>query len=152
MGLFRFLFGRDTRSRARRDAWRPAVVGKNLVSPVNTYGTCFGCDGTGWRNVACRTCDGSGEYRGECRACRGTGRFERPARPCLACRGADSGPGPPCRQCSGTGQHRPAVSEACRRCAGAGRFVASCQKCCGTGRLIVACRRCGGSGWFKHKG
>lgn len=54
MGLFKFLFGQDHRSRAQRDQYRPSVMWKNLISPINDYGTCFGYEGTGHRTLDCR--------------------------------------------------------------------------------------------------
>ena len=47
MGLIETLFGQNNRARARRDQYRPSTFVKNAISPINTYGTCFSCDGTG---------------------------------------------------------------------------------------------------------
>jgi DnaJ-class molecular chaperone len=87
MGLFKFLFGQDTRSRAQRDQYRPSVIGKNLISPINDYGTCLSCEGSGSRTLDCRACSGSGTHTGQCRGCQGSGRFERPAQKCFTCDG-----------------------------------------------------------------
>ncbi len=151
VGLLRFIFGQDNRSRAQRDSYRPCVIGKNLVSPINTYGTCFGCDGTGSRTLECRACNGSGMHSGQCRRCEGLGRLERAAQQCFGCHGKGQNLGSPCRRCDGTGNYKPAVSESCRRCNGSGRFAADCRRCNGTGSFTVTCRKCDGSGWHRHK-
>ena len=52
MGVFKFLFGQDTTSRAQRDQYRPSTISKNLISPINDYGTCFACDGD--RQLTCQ--------------------------------------------------------------------------------------------------
>ena len=57
LGVFKFLFGQDNRSKAQRDQYRPSTLGKNLISPINDYGTCFPCEGTGSRTLECRPCD-----------------------------------------------------------------------------------------------
>jgi DnaJ-class molecular chaperone len=67
MGLIKFLFGQDNTSKAQRDQYRPSTVGKNLISPINDFGTCFRCEGTGSRTLDCRVCDGTGTYTGEYR-------------------------------------------------------------------------------------
>jgi DnaJ-class molecular chaperone len=151
MGIFKFFFGDDNRSRAQRDQWRPSVVGKNLISPINDYGTCFSCDGTGSRTLECRACDGTGTHSAVCRGCGGTGRFERSAQQCFTCQGSGQKFGSPCRKCGGTGQFKPAISEPCRKCGGGGRLSSTCRKCNGAGRFTVTCRKCGGTGWHKFK-
>ena len=82
MGVFKFLFGQDNRSRAQRDQFSPSVIGKNLISPINDYGSCFGCEGTGIRTPECGACSGSGSHTGQCNGCQGSGRFERPVQIC----------------------------------------------------------------------
>lgn len=147
LGMLKFLFGQDNRSRAQRDQYRPSVIGKNLVSPINDYGTCFGCEGTGQRTLECRACHGSGEHTGTCRACEGTGKHERPAKPCFGCSGTGTKFGNTCQRCSGTGEFKPAISETCRKCSGTGTHSSTCRKCSGSGSFTVQCRRCSGSGW-----
>ena len=94
MGLFRFFFGNSNKDRKDRDSWRPSVIAKNAISPINKYGTCFGCQGTG--------------------------RFERPALPCFSCEGTGQKFGQQCRRCNGSGNFKSAVSDACRKCDGSG--------------------------------
>jgi DnaJ-class molecular chaperone len=149
LGLLKFLFGQDNRSKAQRDQWRPSVVGKNLISPINSYGTCFGCQGTGRRTLDCRACSSTGWHSGSCRACDGSGRHERPAKECFGCDGSGSKRGKPCHRCNGSGVFQAAVSETCRKCNGSGRYQMTCRKCSGAGRFTVRCKKCGGSGWHK---
>lgn len=151
MGFIKFLFGTGDSERAQRDQWRPSVVGKNLISPVNDYGTCFGCDGKGERTLDCNTCDGSGQFSGSCHSCDGTGLHTRPAKVCFRCSGSGTSHDGPCVRCDGTGEFRPAISETCRRCEGTGRFSARCKRCEGAGERTVTCRKCGGSGWHKFQ-
>ncbi len=151
MGLFGFLFGDSNKDRKDRDSWRPSVIAKNAISPINEYGTCFGCDGTGNRTIDCQRCGGTGEHSGECQGCAGSGRFERPVQSCFTCEGTGQKFGKPCRRCSGSGIFKPAISEACRRCSGSGRYSAVCKKCSGAKQFVVPCRKCGGSGWHKQK-
>ena len=128
MGLYGFLFGDSNRDRAQRDQWRPSVVGKNLISPINSYGTCFSCEGSGSRTLECRVCNGSGKYTGQCHGCQGSGRFERPAQMCFACDGTGQKLGVPCRRCNGTGEFTAAVSQPCSKCDGTGHFSSNCRK------------------------
>ena len=151
MGLFGFLFGDSNRDKKARDSWRPSVFGKNLISPINEYGTCFGCGGSGTRTLECRPCGGSGCHSGECRGCRGTGRFERPAQPCFTCEGVGQKFGNPCRRCGGSGNFKPAVSDVCRQCSGSGQFSTTCNKCSGARTFTVTCRKCEGTGWHKRQ-
>jgi hypothetical protein len=151
MGLFGFLFGNSHRDRAQRDQWRPSVVGKNLISPINDYGTCFSCEGSGSRILECRACTGSGSHAGQCRGCQGSGRFERRAQHCFTCRGTGKKFNSRCGRCDGTGEFKPAISRDCRTCSGTGKFSATCNKCDGAGRFTVTCRKCDGSGWHKFK-
>jgi DnaJ-class molecular chaperone len=151
MGLFGFFFGESNRDKKARDSWLPTVIAKNLISPINEYGTCFGCGGAGKRTLACRSCGGLGVHTGVCRACRGSGRFERPAQPCFGCEGTGQKIGSECRRCNGSGNFKPAISEACRKCNGTGSYSATCHKCNGAREFIVTCRKCGGSGWHKRR-
>ncbi len=151
MGLFGFFFGDSNKDRRDRDSWRPSVIAKNAISPINEYGTCFGCNGSGTRTLECRPCGGTGSHNGECRGCRGTGRFERPAQPCFTCEGTGQKFGQPCRRCNGSGNFKPAISDACRKCSGSGRFSATCNKCNGARQFTVTCRKCDGSGWHKRR-
>lgn len=152
MGLFDFFFGDSHRAKAQRDQWRPSVIGKNLISPINAYGTCFSCAGSGSKTLECRACTGTGTHQGQCRGCQGTGRFELPAKPCFTCEGTGQKFGTRCLKCEGTGNFKPAVSQPCRKCEGKGTFSATCRKCNGRGSFAVTCRKCEGSGWHKFKG
>ncbi len=148
LNIFRFIFSADTDARAARDQWRPQVIGKNLISPVNEYGTCFGCEGAGVREFDCRACGGTGKF--ECRGCAGTGEFKVPARQCFGCNGTGHRPpGTPCPRCAGSGNFAPARIEVCRcrSTEGAQRLV--CRRCTGSGVLRVVCRKCSGSGWHR---
>ena len=149
MNFFKFFFGSSTSARAARDQWTPNTVCKNLISPINDYGTCFPCEGTGIREHGCRTCEGSGQLTGECRCCSGTGRFLRAAQPCFACQGGGKSRSQPCTRCGGSGLFHPAVDEACRACSGAGNWTSACKRCEGVGALRRTCHRCEGSGWFR---
>lgn len=135
MGVFKFLFGQDTTSRAQRDQYRPSTISKNLISPINDYGTCFACDGTGERTLQCHACDGSGEHVGQCHNCGGIGQIRRAAKPCFRCQGTGKIRGKACERCQGTGNFKPAITEACRGCKGTGQFKATCRKCDGDGQF-----------------
>ena len=137
MGIIKFLFGDDYRSKAQRDQWKPSVIGKNLISPINGYGTCFKCGGTGNITLECRACSGSGQHRKTCFCCRGSGRIERDAKPCFACEGTGVKKGQTCKKCNGTGEFKPAISQVCKKCGGYGTFTETCHKCNGTGSFTV---------------
>jgi len=62
VSLLGFFFGDSYRDRAQRDQWRPSTIGKNLISPINDYGHCFPCEGTGSRTLECKVCDGTGNH------------------------------------------------------------------------------------------
>jgi len=62
MSWFDHLFGESKKDRARRDQYRPLTLFKNLISPINDYGTCFACEGTGRRTIPCRVCCGTGTF------------------------------------------------------------------------------------------
>jgi DnaJ-class molecular chaperone len=98
VGWFKFLFGTDNRARAQRDQYSPSVIGKNLISPINDYGTCLACEGRGNRNLDCRVCSASGTRTGPCKGCQGSGRFERPAQKCFTCDGTGKKFNSPCRR------------------------------------------------------
>jgi DnaJ-class molecular chaperone len=80
LGLLEFLFGTSIKVRAQRDQYWSSVIGKNLISPINDHGTCFTCDGTGQRTLACRACGGSGMHEGNCQHCQASGQIEKPHR------------------------------------------------------------------------
>jgi DnaJ-class molecular chaperone len=148
MSLFGFIFGDSYRDRAQRDQWSPGTMGKNFISPINSYGTCFACDGSGSRTLECRCCSGTGRLDWACRKCEGTGHIQFPAQPCFPCHGTGRGLcGNACLRCHGTGIFKPAAAVTCDRCSGQGRLTPGCRKCDGAGSFTVSCRRCDGSGW-----
>jgi len=149
MGLLKKLFGSSYSSRAWRDQRHVGTTVKNLISPINDYGTCFKCEGTGTITLECKVCQGKGEYEGQCNYCNGTGTIQLEAKQCFACAGSGKHNGQTCLRCSGTGNFKPAVSRPCHKCQGSGRFSASCRKCEGKGSFSVTCRKCNGSGWHK---
>lgn len=149
MGMFNFLFGDDYRAKAQRDQYRPSTIGKNFISPINDYGHCFKCDGTGQRTLTCKICSGSGMHTGQCRGCSGTGTFSRPAKECFVCNGTGKKYEKECRKCIGTGEHLPAISQVCNRCDGFGTFKSECRRCNGAGDFNVQCKKCDGSGWHR---
>ena len=71
--LLQFTFGTSYKNRARRDSYKPGTIFKNAISPKNTYGECFSCNGTGHKTiyrkygdgftVTCRKCNGSGWHK-----------------------------------------------------------------------------------------
>ncbi len=150
-GFFGFLFGKGNHDRARRDVYRPSVVAKNAISPINHYGTCFACEGVGRKTRTCGPCRGTGRHVRTCRACRGGGQFERPAQACHTCERTGRIRGEACRRCGGTGLHRPAVSEPCRSCNGEGGLAETCRTCSGVGHFSETCRKCEGTGWHKTR-
>ena len=153
MGIYKFLFGNSYRDRARRDSYRPSVVGKNFISPLNSYGTCFGCEGTGIRAFECRRCSGEGSLSRTCWKCDGEGIIELPAQQCFGCKGSGRRNGMCCERCSGSGDYKLARNVDCKKCSGAGSLApTNCRKCSGVGIVAVACKRCEGSGWHKFKG
>ncbi len=131
MEIYGFFFGDSNRDRKARDSWRPSVIAKNALSPINEYRTCFGCGGSGSRTFECCPC--------------GTGRFERPAQPCFNCTGQKFNQ--PCRRCNGSGNFKPAILDACRKCIGSRQFSATCKKCNGASQFTGTCRKRKGSGW-----
>jgi DnaJ-class molecular chaperone len=150
VGLLRFLFGDDLRSRSQRDQYSPDVVLKNAISPINHYGTCFSCGGAGQRRLECRACHGRGVHSFACRGCQGSGEFVLRAQACFACEGSGMKSGSPCSRCQGSGQFKPEVRLPCRRCSGGGRHSSECRKCLGSGSYTVSCRKCAGTGWYKQ--
>ena len=149
MGILKRLFGDGDSDRAWRDQWKPGTIGKNLISPVNHYGTCFSCEGSGIRSLCCHACGGTGKYSGACRGCNGTGQHHFAAQSCYACRGAGTILGTQCLKCNGTGIYRPASTVACKKCSGTGKFEATCRKCQGNASWSEVCRKCNGTGWHK---
>ncbi len=148
-GLLSLLFSDSYSRRARRDQYSPSTTLKNLISPINHYGTCFSCDGSGKREFECSVCGGSGTYSGDCRSCEGTGRRMLAAKPCFTCQGHGKVHGKPCRRCDGTGVFQQARQVECRACQGSGQFSAPCRCCDGEGEVEKTCRKCGGSGWHR---
>lgn len=150
MGLFKFLFGQDLHSRAQRDQYRPSVIAKNAISPLNSYGTCLKCEGTGQRTLNCGACKGLGRHVGNCRNCQGTGQYLLAAKSCHGCAGTGQKYGSPCQSCAGTGVFKPELRLPCRRCSGSGNYSSECRKCKGRAKFTVSCHRCNGSGWYKQ--
>lgn len=152
MGLFFTLLGalfeRNNYShRAKRDQNRVRTTFKNCISPINSYGTCFSCNGSGKKTFDCKKCDSTGTFTGTCRNCEGTGIFKLPAKPCLSCQSTGTRNSKSCNRCNGTGNYIKEVE--CRRCSGKGTFTVPCSKCDGSGDFEVDCRKCGGSGWHR---
>ena len=151
MGLSGFIFGKGNRAKAKRDQWRPTVIGKNFISPINDYGTCFTCNGSGSINLECKNCQGTGTHSAHCRGCQGTGQFQSSEKFCFVCKGTGKNSGTACQRCAGTGIYKKAVSQDCKKCNGEGKYSNTCKKCNTTGKLKFICRKCGGSGWHKFK-
>lgn len=142
------LFDQDRTGRVRRDQRLLGTNLKNSLSPINKYGTCFACNGTGEVTAACRTCAGTGTYRGACRVCQGSGVYRGEQRVCRACSSTGWIGDAPCRICDGTGQYQPPEAP-CRKCGGSGAFTAPCRRCIGAGSIVSTCAKCEGSGWYK---
>jgi DnaJ-class molecular chaperone len=151
MGLLEFIFGDGYRERAQRNQWSPSVIGKNLISPVNSYGTCFSCEGSGSRRLTCGPCQGIGTHSAQCRQCRGSGLFERRAQPCFRCSGTGSSWDKPREKCEGSGHFKPPLSQPFRICNATGSICHPCRRCESRGDFVDTCKRCDGSGWFKFK-
>lgn len=151
MGVLGFFFGDDQQSRAERDQWRPSTIAKNLISPVNSYGTCFSCEGAGTRTLSCGACDGSGSHTFDCPKCASRGQVTLAVQECFACHGTGVIRGSSCWKCGGSGIFKPARTVLCSRCNGAAKFVSECRKCSGRGTFSVRCRKCDGSGWHRFK-
>lgn len=149
MGLIKFLFSNDYKHRSQRDQYKPHVMAKNIISPINDYGTCFSCNGTGSKTLTCRSCNGTGSHTGTCNKCHGSGRIHLKAKPCFNCDGIGYKHGRVCKRCGGSGEFKPATTVVCNKCSGTGRFYSSCRKCSGLGSFTVTCRKCGGSGWHR---
>ena len=143
------LFSGGHSQRARRDQRTVRTSFKNLVSPINQYGTCFGCDGSGTRTFDCRVCAGAGLYTGTCRTCGGSGLFTHAAKPCFKCSGTGQFHGMHCLNCGGTGEYRSERTTQCLKCDGSGKFERTCRRCDGHGTVDLTCHKCGGSGWHK---
>jgi DnaJ-class molecular chaperone len=150
MGLFSLLFGTSHKARAQRDQWKPRVFGKNIISPINSYGTCFSCNSTGKKVLDCRPCQGRGRFK--CRRCARSGVAHLPAQTCFGCNGSGRhSSGSACRRCSGSGAFPRATTKACKCSTEEGRKSLVCRKCAGTGTFTVTCRKCEGSGWHRFK-
>lgn len=137
------------KARSRDDQDKFFTRAKNKISPINRYGTCFKCEGSGKFTLTCKICSGSGIYVGSCRKCEGTGTFTIPAKSCLGCQGSGLVHGRNCSKCAGTGVFRPSRNVPCKKCCGQGDFSSSCNKCNGAGTFNVTCKKCHGSGWYK---
>lgn len=146
--LTNLIFGPSYSARARRDQRSFGTSFKNLISPVNSYGKCFSCEGSGTRILVCRACDSTGTHRGTCRNCWGTGRWTLPEKSCPTCLGSGLFGKHQCRRCSGQGRLA-SISSDCKRCQGDGTFSCACKKCEGDGEFEVSCRKCDGSGWHR---
>jgi DnaJ-class molecular chaperone len=142
------IFGPSYSTRARRDQSSCGTSFKNFISPINSYGTCFSCDGSGKKTLDCSVCDSTGTFHGTCRSCSGSGLFTVPEKPCPNCQGSGLFGRHPCRRCSGQGRLAP-LSFECKKCEGSGAYSSTCKKCGGSGDFDVSCRKCGGSGWHR---
>lgn len=137
------------KARSRDDQYKFSTGVKNKISPINTYGTCFKCEGAGKVVLTCKPCGGSGTFSGACGKCSGSGVFTIPERSCLTCKGSGLIHGRSCMKCAGTGAFRQARSVPCDKCDGRGQFSATCNRCGGNGTFKVTCRKCSGTGWHK---
>ena len=146
------LLGRSNyRNRARRDQRKFGTKFKNAYSPINDYGTCFTCDGSGLVKLNCWRCNGTGTYEGRCSPCDGSGNFELQREgPCYQCNQTGKFRGNQCQKCTGTGVYRWSKTVVCNKCEGTGDFSASCKRCsCGT--IERSCNKCGGTGWHRFR-
>jgi DnaJ-class molecular chaperone len=135
------------KARSRDDQDKFFTRTKNKFSPLNTYGTCFKCEGSGKVTLTCKICSGSGTFSGSCRKCEGSGTFTIPERSCLSCQGHGLVHGRTCLKCAGSGVFLPARDVQCEKCDGRGNFFSSCKKCDAAGTFTVTCKKCDGSGW-----
>ena len=142
---------RKFHARVERDQSKISTGFKNFISPVNNYGTCFKCEGSGSITLTCKVCSGSGTYTGNCGKCEGTGAFNLPERRCSTCEGTGKYRGRPCLECNETGIFRSASVVPCRGCDGTGDYSSSCKKSGGSGNFKASCAKCGGSGWHKFR-
>ncbi len=149
MSIFNLFFESNYKSRARRDQRSVGTSFKNLVSPFNSYGKCFSCDGLGYKTFDCKSCGGTGDYSGTCSLCERSGTFAIPSKPCYSCHGRGVFRNTKCLRCSGSGERQVASVVPCKKCSGIGTFSASCKKCSGCGHLTISCRKCSGSGWHR---
>lgn len=140
---------RKFEARVERDQDKFWTRAKNKVSPINSYGTCFKCEGSGSITLDCKICKGSGTFKGACKKCSGSGEFTIPARTCLTCDGSGDFHGRVCRKCNGSGVFRAERTVTCNQCDGRGSFSSECNKCGGAGTFRVSCKKCGGSGWYR---
>lgn len=149
MGIFGKLFGETHSNRAWRDQWRPSTMGKNMISPINDYGHCFSCEGTGQKTLTCRACGGSGRHERTCLCCQGSGIITKEAKKRFACQGKGRVRGKKCIKCSGTGVFRKKEEIVCSKCSGNGVIYSTCRKCEGSGAFTVPCKKCNGTGWYR---
>lgn len=149
MGIIKRLFGSSYGDRAWRDQHKLSTIGKNIISPINDYGTCFSCGGSGSKTLTCKPCSGSGKHTFSCRGCNGSGLKHFEPKICLGCQGTGRHNNKECNRCGGSGYYKPAVTVSCNRCEGTGRITQTCNKCSGSGSFNVTCLKCSGSGWHK---
>jgi hypothetical protein len=97
---------------------RPGLFRKRVTTSVS--GPCFKCNGTGSKVLNCKICNGSGTVRLD-------------ARLCFKCNGAGKFGERDCRQCGGSGEHKPALDVSCSKCGGGGNFTVTCNRCNGSG-------------------
>lgn len=167
MGLGDFLFGaacfladqrpsQKRRRRAQKDMYEREQSWNPFVS--RSSGTCFACDGKGYKDWDCRACNGTGTHTyppKKCNACEGTGQHTYPRKDCFKCNGTGINNGSLCVKCNGTGEFKPSATVDCKKCKGTGVFsperTVTCKKCDGTGEYHPKCKKCGGTGLHTFK-
>lgn len=167
MGLGDFLFGvacllADQRpsQRRRRKAQKDMYQRENSwnLFTRTDVGTCFACNGKGYKDWECRACDGTGKHTFPaklCHGCEGAGVRTYSAKPCFKCTATGLNGSAACISCNGTGVFKPEKRVECKRCHGIGEFRAAttveCNKCNGTGKFHPTCKKCGGAGHHKFR-
>lgn len=154
--------------RAQKDSYKRS----NSFFQNPNVGTCFSCEGKGYKVFSCGSCSGAGSKSLTCRTCSGSGSYQVPLKSCNKCDGLGTlnvQPGPcslcrstgswydrKCPRCNGSGNFVPPVQGVkCGHCDGTGIFRAAysvvCRKCAGKGTFDVTCSACDGSGKFQPK-